>query len=117
MHYRFPLYRVLGIIFVAAMTYFIIGLLQLYWIPVVMGKQPENFITIFMAGDVMTGRGIDQILPHPSDPVIHEPFMRDAVGYVNIAEEANGPIPRKVDWSYTWGSCILPALILLLVCC
>jgi hypothetical protein len=22
-------------------------------------------ITIFMAGDVMTGRGIDQVLPHP----------------------------------------------------
>ena len=29
-----------------------------------------NAITIFLCGDVMTGRGIDQILPHPSDPTI-----------------------------------------------
>jgi poly-gamma-glutamate synthesis protein (capsule biosynthesis protein) len=26
-----------------------------------------NPITIFMVGDVMTGRGIDQLLPHPGD--------------------------------------------------
>src|SRR6185312_6580185 len=25
-------------------------------------------ITIFLCGDVMTGRGVDQILPHPSEP-------------------------------------------------
>ena len=31
-----------------------------------------NAITIFLCGDVMTGRGIDQILPHPSDPTIYE---------------------------------------------
>jgi hypothetical protein len=31
-------------------------------------------IRIFLCGDVMTGRGIDQILPYPSDPVIHEPY-------------------------------------------
>jgi hypothetical protein len=29
-------------------------------------------ITIFMAGHVMTGRGIDQVLPHPADTRIHE---------------------------------------------
>ena len=29
-------------------------------------------ITVFLCGDVMTGRGIDQALPHPSDPVIYE---------------------------------------------
>jgi poly-gamma-glutamate capsule biosynthesis protein CapA/YwtB (metallophosphatase superfamily) len=27
-------------------------------------------ITIFLCGDVMIGRGIDQILPHPSDPAL-----------------------------------------------
>ena len=53
-----------------------------------------NYITIFLGGDVMTGRGIDQILPHPSDPVIHEPYMRSALGYVRIAEQANGPIAQ-----------------------
>ena len=35
-----------------------------------------NLITMFMAGDVMTGRGIDQILPHPGDPLIYEPYMK-----------------------------------------
>jgi hypothetical protein len=35
----------------------------------------SNPITMFMCGDVMTGRGIDQVLSHPSDPIIHEPYM------------------------------------------
>src|ERR1700682_4474625 len=29
-------------------------------------------IRLFLCGDVMTGRGIDQVLPHPSDPRLHE---------------------------------------------
>jgi poly-gamma-glutamate synthesis protein (capsule biosynthesis protein) len=60
-------------------------------------------ITIFLCGDVMTGRGIDQVLPHPNDPVLHEPYMKSAKGYVELAEEANGPIPRPVDHAYIWG--------------
>ncbi len=51
----------------------------------------------------MTGRGVDQILPHPSNPRIHEPYMRDARGYVQIAEQANGPIRKPVAFSYIWG--------------
>src|SRR5215470_3159237 len=35
-------------------------------------------VTIFLCGDVMTGRGIDQILPHPVDPILYEPSIRDA---------------------------------------
>ena len=27
---------------------------------------------IFLCGDVMTGRGIDQALPHPCSPILHE---------------------------------------------
>ncbi|MGR9037177.1 MAG: twin-arginine translocation signal domain-containing protein, partial [Gammaproteobacteria bacterium] len=27
-------------------------------------------MTLFLCGDVMTGRGIDQVLPHPGDPRI-----------------------------------------------
>lgn len=66
----------------------------------------RDLITIFMCGDVMTGRGIDQILPYPSDPLIHEPFMKSARGYLKIAEEVNGPIPKPVDWSYIWGDAL-----------
>jgi len=43
-----------------------------------------NAITIFLCGDVMTGRGIDQILPHPSDPAIYESYMKSAQGYVKV---------------------------------
>jgi poly-gamma-glutamate capsule biosynthesis protein CapA/YwtB (metallophosphatase superfamily) len=63
-------------------------------------------ITIFLSGDVMTGRGIDQVLPHPSDPAIHEPFMKSAEGYVKIAEEVNGPVRRPVSFSYIWGDAL-----------
>lgn len=65
-----------------------------------------NPITIFLCGDVMTGRGIDQILPHPSDPTIYEPYMKNARGYVKIAEEVNGPIDFPVSFSYVWGNAL-----------
>lgn len=60
-------------------------------------------VTIFLCGDVMTGRGIDQVLPHPSDPVLSEPYVTSAREYVRLAEDANGPIPKPVDFSYIWG--------------
>jgi poly-gamma-glutamate synthesis protein (capsule biosynthesis protein) len=65
-----------------------------------------NPATLFLCGDVMTGRGIDQILPRPGDPAIREPYMDSALGYVQLAEEANGPIPRPVDASYIWGDAL-----------
>jgi poly-gamma-glutamate capsule biosynthesis protein CapA/YwtB (metallophosphatase superfamily) len=65
-----------------------------------------DLITLFLCGDVMTGRGIDQILPHPSDPVIHEGYMKDARGYVDIAEKVNGTIPRPVAPGYIWGDAL-----------
>jgi poly-gamma-glutamate capsule biosynthesis protein CapA/YwtB (metallophosphatase superfamily) len=63
-------------------------------------------MTLFLCGDVMTGRGIDQILWHPSKPEIHEPYVRDARDYVKLAERANGRIARPVDPSYIWGDAI-----------
>ncbi len=60
-------------------------------------------IRLFLAGDVMLGRGIDQILPHPLDPRIYEDYMTSAEGYVKLAENRNGPIPRAVDYGYVWG--------------
>ncbi|MGV7224700.1 MAG: CapA family protein [Nitrospinales bacterium] len=66
----------------------------------------HNAITIFMCGDVMTGRGIDQILAHPNDPTIYESYMKSARGYVKIAEEVNGPIDYPVSFSYVWGDAL-----------
>jgi poly-gamma-glutamate synthesis protein (capsule biosynthesis protein) len=59
--------------------------------------------TLFLCGDVMTGRGIDQVLPHPSGPHLFEPYIRSAVGYVDLAERVNGPIPKSMDFAYLWG--------------
>jgi poly-gamma-glutamate synthesis protein (capsule biosynthesis protein) len=63
-------------------------------------------VTLFLCGDVMTGRGVDQILPHPSSPELFEPYMRSAVGYVELAERASGPIPKPVDFAYVWGDAL-----------
>ena len=60
-------------------------------------------IKLFLGGDVMTGRGIDQVLPHASDPVLYESYVRDARDYVRIAERANGPITKPVSEDYIWG--------------
>lgn len=63
-------------------------------------------IRLFLCGDVMTGRGIDQVLPVPGDPTLHEPYIRDARSYVDLAEKANGQIPRPVEFSYIWGDAL-----------
>ena len=46
--------------------------------------------SILLCGHVMTGRGIDQILPHPGDSTLREP-VADARRYVTYAETASGP--------------------------
>ncbi|HWP44201.1 MAG TPA: CapA family protein, partial [Blastocatellia bacterium] len=66
----------------------------------------SDAISIFLCGDVMTGRGIDQILPHPGNPVLYESYVRDARSYVELAEMANGPIPRPVSFGYIWGDAL-----------
>jgi poly-gamma-glutamate capsule biosynthesis protein CapA/YwtB (metallophosphatase superfamily) len=61
---------------------------------------------IFLCGDVMTGRGIDQVLPHPCDPLLHESYVRSATDYVRFAEGVNGRIPRAAKFSYVWGAAL-----------
>lgn len=63
-------------------------------------------IRLFLCGDVMTGRGIDQILARPCDPAIHEGYLESAADYVALAERVNGPIPRRVDAVYIWGDAL-----------
>jgi poly-gamma-glutamate synthesis protein (capsule biosynthesis protein) len=63
-------------------------------------------ITIFLCGDVMTGRGVDQVLPHPGDPRLQETLVKDAGRYVKLAERAHGPIPKPVDFAYIWGEAL-----------
>jgi poly-gamma-glutamate synthesis protein (capsule biosynthesis protein) len=65
--------------------------------------EPPPVIRLFLCGDVMIGRGIDQVLAHPCDPALHEGYAHSAMDYVSLAEAANGPIPRHADPWYVWG--------------
>jgi len=37
-------------------------------------------VRLFACGDVMTGRGVGQILPHPGDPPLRKAHGRDSSG-------------------------------------
>lgn len=67
---------------------------------------PQVLISLFLCGDVMTGRGIDQVLPHPNDPRLYEPYVTDARVYVELAEKVHGPIPRPMEFSALWGEAL-----------
>jgi poly-gamma-glutamate capsule biosynthesis protein CapA/YwtB (metallophosphatase superfamily) len=67
---------------------------------------PADGVRLFLCGDVMTGRGIDQVLPHPCKPHLFEPWMRSAIGYVELAERAHGRIGRRLDYAYPWGDAL-----------
>ncbi len=68
--------------------------------------NPSPSITLFLGGDVMTGRGIDQILPHPGAAHLREPYLHSAIEYVKLAERKSGPIPRPAGFSYVWGDAL-----------
>ena len=67
---------------------------------------PHETVKLFLGGDVMTGRGIDQILACPVSPQLYERFVKSALTYVDLAEERNGPIPRRADDRYIWGDAL-----------
>lgn len=65
-----------------------------------------NSVTLFLCGDVMIGRGIDQVLPYPVDPRLYEPYVKSAIDYVRLAEDANGSISAPVCFDYPWGDAL-----------
>jgi len=69
-------------------------------------EHRAGLVKLCVTGDVMSGRGIDQILRCPGDPRIHEPSMQSALDYVAIAEQRSGPIPRHVPPAYVWGDAL-----------
>src|SRR5436190_9532364 len=68
--------------------------------------EAPGTVTLFLCGDVMTGRGVDQIVPHPGQPDLFERYVRSASDYVALAERAVGPIDRGVDFAYIWGDAL-----------
>jgi poly-gamma-glutamate capsule biosynthesis protein CapA/YwtB (metallophosphatase superfamily) len=64
----------------------------------------EKDVSLFVCGDVMLGRGIDQILPHPSDPTLYEHYVGSALDYVHLAERLHGLITAPCSFDYVWGN-------------
>lgn len=60
-------------------------------------------LTLALTGDLMIGRGVDQVLPAPCPPILYEAYVESAEGYVELAEERSGPILRPVSLAYPWG--------------
>jgi poly-gamma-glutamate capsule biosynthesis protein CapA/YwtB (metallophosphatase superfamily) len=63
-------------------------------------------VVLCLTGDVMTGRGVDQILPAAGDPRLWEQYATSARDYVTLAEAVSGPIPQPVDCSWPWGDAL-----------
>ncbi|SCL72391.1 CapA family protein [Micromonospora peucetia] len=63
-------------------------------------------VTLLLGGDVMTGRGVDAILPAPGPPELREPAVRDARDYVDLARAASGPVPSPVPPAWPWGEAL-----------
>jgi poly-gamma-glutamate synthesis protein (capsule biosynthesis protein) len=70
------------------------------------GSGASDLVTLFLCGDIMTGRGIDQVLPHPGNPRIHEEIVKSAVRYVELAEARHGEIRKPVAFSRIWGEAL-----------
>jgi poly-gamma-glutamate synthesis protein (capsule biosynthesis protein) len=71
-----------------------------------LGAMDPAGTTLLLAGDVMLGRGVDQVLGHPGDPALAESWVRDAREYVALAEAVSGPVPAPVDDTWPWGDAL-----------
>jgi poly-gamma-glutamate synthesis protein (capsule biosynthesis protein) len=63
-------------------------------------------VDLFLCGDLMTGRGIDQALPHSVDPTLAETYVKDARAYVELAERHSGSLPDSIGFDYIWGDAL-----------
>lgn len=67
------------------------------------GPSP-GVVRLFLSGDVMMGRGLDQALAHPLDPELREAYVHSARDYLRLAEQADGPIRRPIAPAELWGA-------------
>lgn len=71
-----------------------------------MAQAQSDTTMLFLTGDVMTGRAVDQLLPRPADARIYKSYCKSALDYVRLAEDAHGKIARPVDYPYIWGDAL-----------
>ncbi len=69
-------------------------------------SMEKRTVKLFLAGDVMTGRGIDQALSNSVDPVLYEPYVKDARDYLLLAERASGDIKTPLSYEFIWGDAL-----------
>ena len=62
--------------------------------------------TLLLGGDVMTGRGIAQVLARRPGRSVEETDDVEAVRLVRLAEQLNGPVPIPVSPRYVWGEAL-----------
>lgn len=70
------------------------------------GREINDPLKLFLAGDVMTGRGIDQVLPYSVNPRLYERYTNSAERYVQLTEQTSGNIPDEVSYHYIWGDAL-----------
>lgn len=61
-------------------------------------------LKLVLGGDLMLGRGIDQLMPQHCDPALHEAVVRDARHYVQLAERRHGAVPTPFSPATAWGA-------------
>jgi poly-gamma-glutamate capsule biosynthesis protein CapA/YwtB (metallophosphatase superfamily) len=69
-------------------------------------NDKSSDLKLFLCGDVMAGRGIDQAFLNSVDPVLYEPYVKDAGTYKRLAEEKNGPFDIPFSYDYIWGDAL-----------
>lgn len=69
-------------------------------------NEEQQILKLFLAGDVMLGRGIDQALPYSVKPVLYEAYVKDARDYVKLAERENGKLHLPLSYNYLWGDAL-----------
>ena len=79
-------------------------------------RAPASRVRLTLAGDVMLGRGVDQLNRLHADPVIYESYCRSALDYVALARRRHGeppaghPAGAPDDPARVWGT-LLPDLL------
>lgn len=63
-------------------------------------------VKLFLAGDVMLGRGIDQAMRESVDPVLYEAYVKDAGDYIKLAERKNGKLRLPLSSEHVWGDAL-----------
>jgi len=69
-------------------------------------SRGDGVTRVLLGGDVMLGRGVDQILARPGDPTLVEPHVRDAGDYVALAEASSGRVERPAPDGWPWGNAL-----------